>query len=746
MGRSAAATVENSFINGLVTEATALNFPEAAATETYNCVFNLDGSFQRRQGIDYESGYSSFSLDKEGKAVNTFYWVGAAGNGDYNLVVVQVGLTLYFYTVSGSTLSVNKLATTVNLASYLASGATSSASQEIECQFAYGKGYLFVAHPHMDPVYVTYTYPTTIASASVTLKIRDLIGVDDGYENDFRPTASLTTNHKYNLYNQGWAPFDTGGDNDPRPPGVTTPTLPTSYLAGDPLSTWDSNRTDWPSNADVWWILKDSNEVFQPGTGSGINRGNSPAPKGHFILNAFSKDRSTAVSNIGSVNTGAGAVTPSASGISIETSSYFRPKSIAFFAGRVWYAGVDYTGFNNTVYFSQVIRETTSNFGRCYQENDPTSEYSFDILATDGGTIQILDCGTITKLFAVKNSLVIFATNGVWTISGSTGTGFTPTDFSVSKISSLPCQSALSFVDVAGMPAWWTSDGIYILTSANQMGGVTITSLTEKKIKRFYTDEIGSVSKRYAKGAFNPLTKVIQWCYKSTDPDSISQRYEFDRVLCFNTITQAFYPWSVVHDNIDINGVVSITGKASSNTLEDVVDNAAAVVTISGPENVQAYSGTETELAGLFKYFCSKDNGATFAFTFAEEYDDEYVDWRTNDSTGVDYDSYAISGYRVRGDAQKKFQSNYIFVFVDTVTVGQFKFGGVWDYATSDTTNEFTSLQTIDTTSVTGRKYKFRKLKVRGMGISLQFKITSISGQPFKIAGWSSFDTASTVV
>jgi hypothetical protein len=36
--------VENSFINGLITEATGLNFPEKAVTETSDCIFDIDGS------------------------------------------------------------------------------------------------------------------------------------------------------------------------------------------------------------------------------------------------------------------------------------------------------------------------------------------------------------------------------------------------------------------------------------------------------------------------------------------------------------------------------------------------------------------------------------------------------------------------------------------------------------------------------------------------------------------------------
>lgn len=744
MARSTSVTVEKNFVNGLVTEATALNFPEAAATDTQNCQYNVDGSFNRRLGIDYESNYDTLTLARDGLAVKTFYWANASGNGDNNIVVVQLGMTLYFYVLGSASLSLGRITgSTVDLSTYLASGSPATPEQ-YPCEFAYGKGYLFVTHQNMEPIYVSYNASAnTVTATAITIQVRDLKGLTESVTNDNRP-SSLTDTHKYNLYNQGWAPYGTGGKNDPRPTGVTVPSLPTSYLAGDPLSTWDSNRSDFPSNSDVWWLLKDANEAFQPVQASGIIRGNSPAAKGHYILSAFSKDRSTAVAM--TVNTGSGNVSVAVAGLATETCSYYRPKAVSFFAGRVWYAGVDYDGFNNTLYFSQIIREGEVSFGKCYQENDPTSEYSFDTLATDGGTIQILDCGSIIKLFSLASNLVIFATNGIWTVSGSVGTGFTPTDFSVQKISSSPALSASSFVDIAGMPAWWTADGIYIITAGNQGGGVTVTSLTEKKIKRFFIDDILAESKRYAKGMYNPLTKVVQWIYRSTAATSVSERYEYDSILCFNTVTQAFYPWTVPHPSVTINGITVVVGNVSTTTTVGVVDDAAAVVTDSTPTAISVYAGSDDESPGLFKYLISKDNGATSGITFAEEYDERLLDFYSIDSIGTDYESYTISGYRVRGDAQKKFQSNYVVLFMDTTADNQFNFSSIWDYATSSTTGDYGTVQTVDTTTVTGRKYKFRRLKIRGMGISLQFKIQSITGQPFKIAGWSTFDTGNTVV
>ena len=44
--------------------------------------------------------------------------------------------------------------------------------------------------------------------------------------------------------------------------------------------------------------------------------------------------------------------------------------------------------YSTRIWFSQLV-QGTDDFGRCYQRNDPTSEYLGDLLATDGGFIEI---------------------------------------------------------------------------------------------------------------------------------------------------------------------------------------------------------------------------------------------------------------------------------------------------------------------------------------------------------------------
>jgi hypothetical protein len=425
----------------------------------------------------------------------------------------------------------------------------------------------------------------------------------------------------------------------------------------------------------------------------------------------------------------------------VVTSGYARPSTCAFFAGRVFYAGVTSGEYSNKVYFSQIVKKP-SDFGKCHQTNDPTSEYSFDLLPTDGGVIPILDCGTILKLVSIQSALVIFATNGVWAINGSQGIGFTANDFQVRKVSSIPCLSPSSFVEVAGMPAWWNSDGIYAVAGTDAYGQFQITPLSEKKIKGFFNDEIPVANKAYAKGAFNPLTKVVQWLYRSTAETSITTRYEFDKVLCLNTVTGAFYSWSLGTTNVSVNGIVGIHGQAAD-TEEETVYVGSAEVTVGGV-NVTTEVTTTVERAGVFKYLCSYPSGGSHRFTFAEEYDTGYVDFYGFNNVGTGYQSYFITGFKIRGEGQKKFQNNYLTLYVDNETSGKLYFRSVWDYATNSALGDYGTRQLVQWRSTVPRDYQVRKLKIRGSGRSLQFRVDSLPGENFAVTGWASFETSNT--
>lgn len=755
-------SIENNFVGGLKTEFTGLNFPENAATETYNCVFEKKGNVRRRLGFDYETNYTLTAIDRDDVALSTYKWDNAGGDGSVEVLVLQVGGTLHFFrsstAVTTDPISDQKLGSTITLSTYVPTGGSIDTAKE--CTFASGNGYLFVYHPSLEPIYCTYVSGTITATA-ITVQTRDFTGVVDPVEDTFRPT-SLTDAHKYNIYNQGWysgtgwtatstttrdstAPqskaFSIGtvagispgqvvsivGDIGTGAPllmsGTVTsyadPTLTLSVTSTNAISifncsnwtftavatgkvdTFKTDTTYYPSNADVWWRFKDANGAFDPSTTyQDVGQFSGPAPKGRFILSEFNQNR-TSVSAVDNITT---------------VTTLVRPRIGAWFQGRVWYSGVDAafaaTGtasaysWSESIYFSQII-EKVEQFGRCHQVNDPTSSDLFDLLPTDGGVIRIQGCGQIFKLFPVQNGLLVFAANGIWFITGSQGIGFTANDYTVTKISGVQASNTTSFIDVQGWPIFWNDEGIYTVSPSQQGGGLTVNNLALDTILSFYQN-IPLKSKQYARGDYDPINYIVQWCYRSSNESSTTTRYEFDRILCYNLRTQAFYPYSF-SGTPKINDIKYIQSPGGSTAPEPV-----------------------------FKYLTSASNGAgSYNFTFSEEKETDYEDWDVY-GTAVDYDSYFITGYKLHGNAIAKHSPNYVHIYINNEVNGQYKIRGIWDYAIHTDSNRFSSEETAEVTASTTNFGKaFKRHRIRGHGKVLQFKVASVAGEPFDIHGWA---------
>lgn len=660
MTRSSAVSVESNFSKGLVTEATALNFPENACYEMDNCVINNDGSIQRRLGINLETSYALKTINRTDRAVSYYTWKNVNGDSTINIFVLQVGSILYFYNIVSSVLSSTPFSNTVSLTPV--SGATVSDVIDTCAHYADGKGYLIVTHPFCDPIRVSFDGTSTFTSTSITLKIRDFEGDPaDPYAIDERPVASRNTlnrAHYYNLYNQGWQEKI--------------------------LQSWDNNLGSMPSNSEIMWLFKTSTGSYDLSENANTTfTGNSPAPKGHFILELANQDRDTA---------------SGLTGVTATTTGIYRPSTCAFFAGRFFYAGIQKSGFNSKIYFTQII-ERDEQFGLCYQVNDPASEHIYDLLPSDGGVIDIQDAGTIIKLTPIVGGLLVNAINGVWFITGSSALGFTANDYTVQKIASVPTLSADSFTDVRGFPCWWNTEGIWTVVSEGNLPKVV--SLIEGKIDSFY-EEIPQSSKLYARGKFNPIEGTLSWSYRSTAPSAIEERYEHNKVLVLNTKTGGFYPWTISNSSIKINGGI-------------VVDTGSLF---------------------LDKYIVSYPVSGTYRFTFAEINSTTYLDWSYSSSVSSDFTSYFITGSKFRGQAMSKFQTAWTKMYSGTEVPVTYKVRSLWDGAeTGSGTSKWSVGQIVEHTD-TDFAIASRKLKLRGIGNSVQLKVESIEGEPFHILGW----------
>lgn len=761
--------VENNFTGGLKTEFTGLNFPENAATDTDNCIYNLTGNVSRRLGIDLETSPSRMTINRNDKAITTYKWDNAGGDGETQIVVEQIGDQLFFYrsssVTSGTSLSSNKLASVINLEDHRGTGITASIS-EYECQFTDGNGYLFVFHPHCALFYCTYS-AGVIENTEFGLKIRDFLGIPEGTPPDLRP-ASLSVSHEYNLTNQGWVKgsawaasssssftvstgtrtftvqsglvgvtngqaikvISTSSTKFP-PAGTylmsgtvtsysgTTLQLNITSVNGDysgqslsvstsisPTNTgyidaWNTAVGNYPSNSDVWWRYKNTSGAFDPATTiDNITISSGNATKGHYIIDALRQDRSII------------------SGISGLTSivAYKRPSIGTWFQGRVWYSGVDtssqasgtapYYTWTENIYFSQVISDAT-NFGDCYQVNDPTSEDLFDLLPTDGGVIVIQGAGRIYRLFPIQNGLLVFAANGVWFITGSRGIGFAANDYTVVKISEVRSLSSNSFVNVQGLPYFWNEEGIYTV-QPQQGGGLSVTPVTLDTILSFYSN-IPTSSKKYVKGAYDPINYIIQWTYRSTTETSITERYNYDRILILNVYNKSFYPYTIDTSLANINGIVYVSNPGGSTNAPE-------------PTFKYVYSQPITSLNSWM--------------AFSDERDEDYLDYKSVDGVGVDYNSYLVTGYKLHGKGQRRFQVGYIYIYSNAEDPTSYKIQGIWDYANSGNSGRWSTVQLV--TNALSRFSKiFRRHKIRGRGLVLQFKISSVTGMPFSIDGWS---------
>ena len=206
MSRGKTNKLYRTFTKGLITEAGFLTYPENASTDELNTVIKKKGSRSRRFGIEYEPSSTSVDLGlTDNEVVSEFYWKAVGNKSNTNFLVIQTGHNLHFFDTSVTPISAGKKSFTLfELLSYKSSGSTDADVTNNPCQMASGKGFLFVAHPFLDPFVIEYLPDTdTILSTKIILQIRDFDGLNDDLANDEEPTT-LSKEHYYNLKNQGW--------------------------------------------------------------------------------------------------------------------------------------------------------------------------------------------------------------------------------------------------------------------------------------------------------------------------------------------------------------------------------------------------------------------------------------------------------------------------------------------------------------------------------------------------------------
>ncbi len=165
----------NTFVKGLITEASPLNFPPNASVDEENFELKRDGSRARRNGMALEEGAvqvatSAFDLSTP---PTTFIWSEASSIPDANFVVVQFGNTLYFFNMNSETLSADGYAGSLNLTN----SDKSFTPVNIRFSFSNVDGYLIVAGGQESIAVVSYTEGTFSVEYG-RLQVRDVWGIE----------------------------------------------------------------------------------------------------------------------------------------------------------------------------------------------------------------------------------------------------------------------------------------------------------------------------------------------------------------------------------------------------------------------------------------------------------------------------------------------------------------------------------------------------------------------------------------
>ena len=729
----------SNFSKGLMTESTPLNFPDNYSLDEQNMLLRVDGSRERRLGMKYENANQLNPTSTTTASVGmAFYKWEFADNLVTNTIgVVQVGQELYFLDLETNNPSANLLnvGSSASITSYMK---TSTAHPRLS--FSDLNGFLLVTSSDFkEPIKISYTTGTdTISISTVSILVRDLWGVDDGLDPDEKP-ASLSVLHEYNLLNQGW----TSGN-------ITT------------------YGTPYPSNAMIMYFGKDSTGAWTKATLNENFFGNSIAPKGQYIINFF--DRGTGAAGIDAVNN-RDALSGVAAGLpdDIETGMF---SQVATNFGRVFWAGSESSvtdgddkspNAGGLILFSQIV-ERDEQIGHCYTEADLTSEIINNQIDSDGGFMSIPELGKVIRMIALNNQLIVFATNGVWTVIAGED-GFTPTSYQINKITDIGVAGPDSIVDVEGTIVYWSESGIYQMTLNEISQKAVVKDVTLATIKTLY-NQIPTEAKDNVKGWYDSINKQIGWIYQSDANWNFADYPDFcDKELIYDLQLQSFTVNQISSKLIQSPYVVgAVIGQQTitGNTTESIEVNGDQVQ-VNG-DDVQATTEQNIVTNTKLVYLTYVPVSGVANFTISSYRDENYLDWESED-----YDSYIETGYVSFEDFARSKTVPYLICHFERTEDGfnvdlsptnpsSCYVRAKWEWSDNIASNKWGSefqayryrrhYVPADANDLfeTGHLIITTRNKIRGSGKAMRFRFRSETGKNFKLYGFAISATGTTSV
>ena len=417
----------------------------------------------------------------------------------------------------------------------------------------------------------------------------------------------------------------------------------------------------------------------------------------------------------------------------------------------MFYAGLTSAKNGGKILFTKLLDNMTES-GRCYQQNDPTAEDISDLLDTDGGVISIPEAMNIQKLYVIGSSLMVFAENGIWRISGVDNV-FRATEYSIQKVSSIGINNNKTFIDVEGIPIWWSKYGIHTVAIDQVSGSTSEQNLSIPTIQSFF-DAIDGNAKDRCEGVYDYINKRAMWFYPENGEGTRNKK---NKVLTLDIALQAFYPWTVEDQATNTNYIVGaqyFTGFGADTYPADVLLSTGADVVTTAGDDVVIEKVSQVSIANSAIVLMVR-NGTTGKMTMALFKGTDFLDWGT-----ANYSSYAEAGYDFMGDLVLKKNSPYIQVYLRPTETGwtgtdetgytpvresSILISSFWDFRTSASSTaqqgyrlKYTPVVNPSDLSTWDypEEVMTSRLKVRGHGRSMRFRFESEQGKDFVLLGY----------
>ena len=382
----------------------------------------------------------------------------------------------------------------------------------------------------------------------------------------------------------------------------------------------------------------------------------------------------------------------------------FRPNpatSTAAF-GRMFY------GLDNRIMFSQVLIDDLNTLGRCYQKNDPTSPDISDLLATDGGDIQLQNAGAILKLEEFLNGIIAFCEKGVFYVYGPQS-GFNATEYTIQKVTEFSLYAVEGTQRIGDALMYVSQNGVFVL-QPNEFGQLKAVNITEQTINTYYQEFVRSD----IFAGYDIEQKQVFFVSRSTK-----------KGLVYDTRVQGWFPYQY-----------------------------------TGPEDLLLSALVRKRARLLFV----NQNTATATRNFATQSSRAFTDF------GVSYESYLLSQPETLGDFTKRqtainmkalFEKTeetitgyengaYVFDYPSSCT-----FQAYWDFDKSNAYRKWTREvvlykphelykpeqrgfipDSFPYVFDTGESVIEKRINIRGTGKAVQFKFSSDAGKDMRLLGF----------